>query len=313
MTYAPEVTVVIPTRDRWPILSACALPSALSQAAVDLEVIVVDDGSREKTAEQIRPPGDPRVRLLRHDQSQGVSAARNLGIAAARGEWIAFLDDDDLWSPLKLRRQLDCAAATDAEVIYTGVIEIDDDAHPLHTTAPETTSLSDLLAWNTIPAGSSTVLARSEHVRAADGFDARLAYMADWDLWIRLAQRARLAVVPEILVAYVRHGRGMEFAGRRAIDEMRYFVEKHEATGLRVDPAVYLWWIATDHRLDAKRRAAASIYFRTALAYRRPRRVLRAFISLLDPRGRRRLRARAARLQPPVSVARDVPWLQEYR
>jgi hypothetical protein len=94
---------------------------------------------------------------------------------------------------------------------------------------------------------------------------------------------------------------------------MQYFVEKHEASGLRVDPAVYLWWIATDHRLDAKRRAAASIYFRTALAYRRPRRVLRALTSLLDPRGRRRLRTRAARLQPQVSVARDFPWLRQNR
>ncbi len=313
MITSPEVTVVIPTRDRWRMLASCGLQSALSQIDVDLEVVVVDDGSSDGTAERLRHLHDARVRVLRHDESKGRAAARNAGIAAARGEWIAFLDDDDLWSPVKLRRQLERAAATDAQLVYTGVIEIDEDGNPLMTAVPKATTLEGLLEWNTIPAGASNVIARAEHVRAVEGFDERLTYVEDWDLWIRLAARGDLAVVPEVLVAYVRHGSGTRLIGRHAVDEMQYFVKKHEQNGLRVDPAVFLWWVATDNRLDGRRRAAASTYFRTALAYRRPRRVLRAVISLLEPRGRKIMRARAARSQPRISLPRDVPWLEHYR
>jgi glycosyltransferase involved in cell wall biosynthesis len=90
---------VIPTRDRWPIFRAHALRSALAQEDVSLEVVVIDDGSTTP------PPGisDRRVRVLRNPVSRGVAEARNRGVADARAPWVAFLDDDDVWSPRKLR------------------------------------------------------------------------------------------------------------------------------------------------------------------------------------------------------------------
>ena len=91
----PEVTVVIPTSNRWQLLSTCALASADAQVDVDHEVIVVDDGSSDETPARLAERHD--VRVVRHRTRLGVSRARNSGIAAARGEWIAFLDDDDLW------------------------------------------------------------------------------------------------------------------------------------------------------------------------------------------------------------------------
>ena len=112
----PVVSVVIPTADRWPLLSTCALRSALGQHDVEHEVIVVDDGSSDETPRRLEELGDPRLRILRHATRQGVSQARNTAIEAARGEWIAFLDDDDLWSPRKLRVQLDLGAATGASL-----------------------------------------------------------------------------------------------------------------------------------------------------------------------------------------------------
>jgi glycosyltransferase involved in cell wall biosynthesis len=307
-----EVSVVIPTRNRWALLESCALPSALSQTRVDLEVVVVDDGSTDATPGWLERLDDARVRVLRHPRSRGRAAARNTGIGAARGAWIAFLDDDDLWSPMKLRRQLDVARPADV-LVYAGVIEIDEQRNPLDKPLIRPTTRATLLEWNTIPAGSSTVVARTDHVRAVGGFDERLTYVEDWDLWIRLAGRGDLGVVPDVLAAYVRHGSGSRFAGRNAVDEMQYFVKKHEASGLRIDAATFLWWVARDNRLDGRRRAAASTYFRTAVAYRRPQRVLRAVACLVEPRGRRMLRAKAARSQTRIPRSHEFDWLWRYR
>ena len=104
-----EVTVVIPTRDRGHLLPR-SLRSALAQRDVTLEVVVVDDGSvppaaHNKVVARVCAT-DARVRVLRHMTPKGVSAARNSGIEAATGRWIAFLDDDDIWAPQKLASQL---------------------------------------------------------------------------------------------------------------------------------------------------------------------------------------------------------------
>ena len=108
-----DVSVVVPTRNRSALL-ALTLHSVFRQQDVDLEVIVVDDASADDTAAVLRTIADPRLRLIRHETSQGVSAARNRGAAQARGEWIAFLDDDDLWAPAKLALQLRAARASGA-------------------------------------------------------------------------------------------------------------------------------------------------------------------------------------------------------
>ena len=112
-----DVTVVIPTRDRHELLAAHALPSALGQKGVSVEVIVVDDGSARPVAEA------PGVRVIRHAQSRGIAAARNAGIFSAAAAWVAFLDDDDLWAPAYLKSILD--AAGDAAWAYAAGIIID--------------------------------------------------------------------------------------------------------------------------------------------------------------------------------------------
>ena len=86
MSRAPEVSVVIPTRDRWSLLPSHALPSALCQEDVELEVVVVDDGSTDGTAAGLALVNDPRLRVLRHDTPRGVAGARNAGLSTVRGE-----------------------------------------------------------------------------------------------------------------------------------------------------------------------------------------------------------------------------------
>jgi glycosyltransferase involved in cell wall biosynthesis len=100
----PKVSVIIPTYNRLPMLKE-AIHSVLNQNFEDFELIVVDDGSTDETAEEIRKYGG-RVKLLHHSENRGVSAARNRGILHARGKYIAFLDSDDLWVKGKLKIQV---------------------------------------------------------------------------------------------------------------------------------------------------------------------------------------------------------------
>jgi glycosyltransferase involved in cell wall biosynthesis len=226
----PEVTVVIPTRDRWDLLSKHALRSALGQEDVELEVIVVDDGSTDGTATRVSDACEPRVTVIRHAEPRGQASARNTGIAAARGEWLAFLDDDDLWSPRKLRVQLDTAHLTGADFVYGGAVLVYEDGSILPSDRlPNDDDLSSgLLERDMIPAGASNIVARTELVRALGGFDERLPYSADWELWIRLAHAGRGAQCDEILVAHFKH-RGSDLLRHRpdVVAEFDSVLEKH--------------------------------------------------------------------------------------
>jgi glycosyltransferase involved in cell wall biosynthesis len=124
------VSVVIPTFNRAQLCKK-AVESALSQTYREIEVIVVDDGSTDNTREIVSSL-DPRVRFLCQKNS-GVSAARNLGIQSARGEFIAFLDSDDTWLPWKLRLQVDVLRAlSSAGMVWTDMIAVDEAGHELH-------------------------------------------------------------------------------------------------------------------------------------------------------------------------------------
>ncbi len=120
---ADGVSVVIPSRDRAHIVID-TVRLTLGQRDVEFEIIVVDDGSRDGTAEVLEALGDPRVVVLRNAVNRGVAHARNRGIKQAAHPWIAFLDDDDRWSPDKLRVQLDRIAAEAADFAYTAGLAV---------------------------------------------------------------------------------------------------------------------------------------------------------------------------------------------
>src|SRR5687768_12700264 len=101
----PTVTVAISTWNRAHLVGR-AIRSAASQTFVDTEILVVADGSTDETPDVLAAVDDPRLRRLRHDRNEGISRTRNTAIRLARGEWIAFLDDDNEWAPDYLDRQL---------------------------------------------------------------------------------------------------------------------------------------------------------------------------------------------------------------
>ena len=98
------------------------LRSVLTQRDVDVEVIVVDEASTDERLRCSPRLADARIRVIRHETPRGVASARNRGAADARGEWLAFVDDDDLWAPDKLVRQLDAAEAVGRHWVYTGCV-----------------------------------------------------------------------------------------------------------------------------------------------------------------------------------------------
>lgn len=285
-----EVSVVIPTRDRQAMVRR-ALEVSLSQEDVELEVIVVDDGSRDGTPEVLRGVRDSRLKVVTHRASRGVAAARNAGIEEAGGEWLGFLDDDDVWSPRKLRRQLDSAAAQGASIVYAAAVDLDERGNMtrLDRPPPPEDLLRRLLRFNVIPAGSSNVLARTDLVRDTGGFDERLSQAADWELWIRLAAAGRAASCEEVLVGYSLHPGNMLLAKpKRVSRELSYIAAKHrllaETLQVRLDRSAYSRWVATGHRRAGRRLPAAAGYVRAAATGGGRRDLLRAVAALAGER-----------------------------
>jgi glycosyltransferase involved in cell wall biosynthesis len=285
----PEVTVVIPTRNRWRRLSV-ALEGALRQEDADLEIVVVDEASSDETPERLADLDDSRIRVFRHEQARGVAQARNRGIREARGEWVAFLDDDDVWSPRKLCSVLDAASSRRACFAYSGAVYLDDGMRAIWVEhAPDPDHLPDrILESYVVPAGCSNVVCRTDVVRQLGGFDEQLFHLADWDLWIRLAEAGPVAAAQELLVGYVRHPTNMLMRDPYdAVEELDYLAEKHESRraqrGVELDRAGFSRWIAAVYQQSGRRLAAVHELLRGAVAYRSGENLMRAAVTLLRP------------------------------
>jgi glycosyltransferase involved in cell wall biosynthesis len=322
MPRIPDVTVVIPTHSRWDLLSTAALPAALGQKDVDVEVVVVDDGSTDATAAGLADLTDPRVRVVHHDEARGVAHARNAGIAAARGSWIALLDDDDLWAPHKLRAQLTAAVASDAVFAYGGAAALAEDRSWVYSLAPAEpeTLRAVLLERNVLWGGCSNVLVRSDVIDKLGGFDERLFQLTDWDLWIRLSEAGRAAACQEVLVGCIEHQRSMLLTSEPDVfEEFDYVERKHrgarETLGVRIDRRTFSRWVALGHRRAGRRFRATRIYLRAAVTNRDVGSLVRA---LAAPFGERPVEPlRRSRQRRPSSGSSDglgePNWLSLYR
>ncbi|MBA2294647.1 MAG: glycosyltransferase [Actinobacteria bacterium] len=309
--------MVIPTRDRWPLLGSRALPSALEQEGVELEVVVVDDGSTDGTSGRLAGVDDARLRVVRRDRTGGMAAARNAGIAVARGEWIAFLDDDDVWSPRKLSQQLGAARGARADFVYAGAIAVDERGIVLDTLyLPRPDELREKLSRaSLIPAGCSNVIARTSLLRSLGGFDETFVHIADWDLWIGLEQAGSAAFCEDVLVAYLLHPGNIH-----AIDdpstEIDRLVRKHASATpprrMSPDRLGYSRWVAGQRSRAGLHTEAAQLYFRSALRYRSLGNLMRGADALLAKRGSagvRRVTGRQRRTPPPAAAP---DWLRRY-
>jgi len=207
------VSVIIPVYDGELYLRE-ALASVLAQTHRDLDVVVIDDGSRDGSAAVALSTGDHRVRVLQQPNA-GVAAARNAGIAAARGGVLAFLDADDVWASHKLATQLprltEGVGAVGALMVYLG------SSGPLPAAAGEVADDQQerIAAGLLMPFPPSSLLMPTALVRELGGFDEKLslsvAPVDDLDLLARVAQRQRVVTVPRTLGWYRIHESAASF------------------------------------------------------------------------------------------------------
>lgn len=207
----PDISIVIPAHEVRRCIGP-AIDSALRQEGVSLEAIVVDDGSRDGTANEIdRFAGDPRLRVVRQE-NQGLPGARNAGVRAACARHIGFLDGDDLWEPAKARRHVELLdRRPDVDLSYSWWRTIDEDGHDLGrrwTVPPGRVrgglGFEGLLLENFAGNGSTVVCRRDALLRAGMFDDAMRQGCEDLDAWLRIAalRDGNIALVPEVLTSY---------------------------------------------------------------------------------------------------------------
>jgi glycosyltransferase involved in cell wall biosynthesis len=234
----PSVSVIIPVYNRVELICQ-ALSSVRAQTFRDFEVVVVDDGSTDSTAAVVKAHY-PEVRLIQKENA-GVSAARNRGIQEARGEWIAFLDSDDVWLPHKLSRQVAFLELhPDIDLLYARMWSYTVGREHERQLEPKSVSLTfeDLLnGHNSVT--TSTVMVRRRVFDVVGMFNEGLPAVEDHELWIRIAERFKLGFLDEVVAEYRRH----------ALSTTAEPVRLHE--GYR---RFYVWLIETyGDRLESRR------------------------------------------------------------
>lgn len=276
----PDFSVIVPTHNRRQFLRL-SLFSALRQRGVDIEVIVVDDASTDGTAAMISSWADRRVRLLRQTSRGGVSATRNRGIEQASGEWIAFLDDDDLWAPDKLRLQLESATRDGRTWAYGGDVNVDDDLRVLSAFRPPTPEqvMEALPRYNPVPSGASNAIVRADALAEAGPFDPDLRQTEDWDMWIRLARTGPPAYVARPLVAYRFHSANIAADTRAMVNEPDLLASRY---GISVDRAAMQRRAAWAY-LRAGNRGGAIRHYARAVVMGDGKSIARAAVALFHP------------------------------
>jgi glycosyltransferase involved in cell wall biosynthesis len=259
----PRVSVVVPAFNQSGFLRL-ALQSALAQTFDDLEVVVVDDGSTDDTARICASFDDPRLvyRWQANDGTKGIGA-RNQAMLSARGEWIALLDQDDLWAPTKLQRQLQALQADpQAGLCFCRVRFIDAQGRPCGdapVSLPSGEVFHDLLAGNRYHA-SSGVFRRSLLARA--GLPHESVGLADWVLWASLARHTRVVVVDEALADYRVHAAGYQEA-LKADNRYRFWLDQWQAVRA-LAPRCHPGCVACSRALRRSRRVVAHEQLRAA-------------------------------------------------
>ncbi len=222
-----KVSVIIPAYNAMTYLPK-TVESVLKQTFTDFEVIIVNDGSSDGIEQWVNTITDNRVQLI-SQQNQGAAAARNTGIAHAKGAYIAFLDSDDLWEASKLEKQVYCLDNNpDVGLVYVWVASIDakgKDLGKIYSNHSEGYVWEKMLQGNIVWSGSAAMV-RRDCFEKTGFFDQNLRFAEDWEMWIRVARNYSFAAIKEPLVYYRHHPNNKSQHYTKTIDNFRLIVEK---------------------------------------------------------------------------------------
>jgi glycosyltransferase involved in cell wall biosynthesis len=201
------VSVIIPAYNREKFIER-AIRSVQSQDVTNIEIIVVNDGSTDKTPQIVQEmtKTDSRIRLIRHEKSRGAQAARNTGIRNANGEWIAFLDSDDEWLPRSLSLRLEVARKLRVNVVHSACVVVNHpnpELKPFYIPALSGNVYRQLLC-RPGPVFPSLLVKRDAVVRIGYIDESIVSYQ-EWDTSIQLAKYYTFGFVPEPTFIYYRH------------------------------------------------------------------------------------------------------------
>jgi len=228
-TLSPTITVIMPTYNRASLISR-ALKSVVNQTLNDLEVIVVDDASTDNTNNVVKNFSDTRVKYIRHSENKGGPSARNTGIEIAKGEFIAFLDDDDEWTPEKLEKQLSKFSHCHESIglVYCG-FDYTILNQSIYTSTPNLRgNLFNRILETNIIGSVSLPLIRKDCFSQIGMFDESLESCQDWDFWIRLSKSYEIDFAPEILVRRYIHGNQITTNLNKKILGREMILNKHK-------------------------------------------------------------------------------------
>lgn len=226
-----KISVIIPTYNRGHLITR-AVKSVLDQDYRNLEVIIVDDCSTDNTEEVVQSLNDARIKFIKHTHNKGANAARNTGIKAANGDYIAFQDSDDEWMPEKLSKQMQIFDDSDDEslgIVYTAFWKIEEKIKtyiPSKDIIKTSGNLHDvLLSTNFI--STQSLLIKKECLLNVGMFDEKLPRLQDWELLLRLSKHYHFYLVDEPLVnVYYTEG-SISTNQKRLTDTLILILEKH--------------------------------------------------------------------------------------
>ncbi len=244
----PKISVVIPVYNGEKTIQK-TIESVLNQTFKDWELIIIDDGSQDSTVRIIREIEDSRIRLFSYDNA-GLASSRNRGIAHAQGEFISFLDADDLWTSDKLEMQFQALEKhPEAAVAYSWTDYIDQSSQFLHSGRHITINgniYQHLLVNNFLENGSNPLI-RKQALNQAGKFDTSLKAGEDWDMWLRLAARYQFVAVPLPQILY-----------RVSTDSMSSQIKNQERECLKVIEKAFK--SAPESLQPLKRKTLAELY-----------------------------------------------------